>query len=274
MQAAAIAFYAALSLVPLLLFLLAGVGWFFEFAARGQSARAEVLGITARQLSPELSEALDRVLASLQASALSNGPIAFAGFVLTASLVFHQIDVAFARIWKTGEPVHPPGWWMKARSFALARLRALVLLFALVMVIVAVFVGGLVLRGISEAAERFVPHVDFLSSAGTVAIGMGINLIVFSALYRFLSKRKVTWRACGIAAALAAVCWEIGSRALVDLSLGAKYDAYGMVGSVLIVQLWVFYNAVVLLSGAVLVKTLTAAQTEAASEGAASRKSG
>ncbi|GAA5482416.1 YihY/virulence factor BrkB family protein [Haloferula sargassicola] len=272
--AAAIAFYGALSIVPLMWFVLAGLGWFFEFAAQGQNARSEVLAITSRQFSPEFSEALDTVLASLQASALSKGPIAIAGFILGASMVFHQIDQAFARIWKTKDHHASGPWLKKARSFLLSRLRALALLLGLVVLVVVVFIGGLVLRAVSEAADRFLPHVDFLSSAGAVAIGLTINMLVFTALYRFLSKRRVTWRACGISAGLAAVCWEIGSRVLVNISFGAKYDAYGIVGSLLVVQLWVYFNSLVLLGGAVLVKVLTVHQRAVAIDSATSRKSG
>ncbi|MBB5351850.1 YihY family inner membrane protein [Haloferula luteola] len=276
LMAAAIAFYAALSIVPLMLFLLSVVGGFFEFTSAGSDARAEVLAVVSRQLSPEVGNALDRVLAGLQASATSKGPVAFGGFLLSASLVFHQIDMAFSRIWDH-HPAPAPGrkkWLRKMRILLLARLRALALLFALVILVVVVFVGGLVMRGLSEVIHRVLPQMESFSFAGTLVIGLGLNFVVFLLLYRFLSKKRVTWRSCAIGAIVAASCWEAGSRLLVELSVGRNYSAYGIVGALLVVQLWIHYNAMILLGGAVLVKTLNEPQSDSAIKDAESRKSG
>ena len=109
---ASVAFFAAVSLFPFLLTLIAGLGAFLELFQSGQDARAEVLKTLSEQYSPEMSEAIDRLLSSVQVGAPFNGPLAIAAFALTATLVFVQIDRGFERIWETRHRRLPGAWRM------------------------------------------------------------------------------------------------------------------------------------------------------------------
>ena len=87
---AAVAFYAAVSLFPLMIVLVAGVGIFFEFIERGQDARQTVLKFFGEQVSPEFSTTLAEVFSGIQSGALVTGPIAAIGFLIPASLAFNH----------------------------------------------------------------------------------------------------------------------------------------------------------------------------------------
>ena len=92
---------------------------------------------------------------------------------------------------------------------------------------------------------------------GTLVVGSAVNILVFFSLYRFLSREAVTWTLCWQAAVTSAVLWEGGSRVLSLFSFGSNFSAYGVIGSFLVVQVWIFYNIMVLLIGALVVRVGT-----------------
>ena len=255
--AAAVAFYAALSLFPLMLALVAGVGYFFRFMQRGQNALDQILSTVSQQLSPAVGDALERVFAQMQDKALVNGPIAGAALLLTSTLVFAQIDRGFMRIWDVRERTDQQGLWASIRRMLLTRARSLVLLVGTLLLVMLVFVAGLSLRAVTGITREWFPDVPTISGLGTLMIGFGVNVLVFFLLYRFLSKEKTGWGLCLRAGIIAAALWEGGSRLLTQLSFGANYSAYGLIGSFLVVQVWIYYNVMVLFIGALIVRVGT-----------------
>lgn len=253
-MAAGVAFYAALSLFPLMLALIAGVGFFFRFMERGQDAREQILATVSQQISPAVGEALGRVLSQLQQGALLNGPLAGVTFLFTASLVFAQIDRGFIRIWDLRRRPDRKGAWNMAKLILLNRARSLVLLFGTCLLVVLVFVAGLALRAVTGITREWFPDVPTISGFGTLLIGVAVNVMVFTLLYRFLSKERVGWTLCARAGLLAALLWECGSRVMTKLSFGSNYSAYGLIGSFLVVLVWIYYNVMVLFLGALVVR--------------------
>ena len=250
---AAISFYAALSIFPLLLAVTAAVGIFFEFFQSGQDSKSLVLATISEGFSPEVAEWLDGILTGLQAEALVNGPIALATFLLTATLAFNQVDKGFDRIWETRQ-TRPRAAWNTALHILVRRLRALGLLAASGFLVLLVFAANFVMRGVREFARENLPQLPWSGSLQSVLLGFGINFIIFAFLYRFLSKRPVGWIACLQSALLAALLWEAGSRVLAMVAIGDKYSAYGVIGGFLGVLLWIYYNVMVLFLGAVLIR--------------------
>jgi membrane protein len=253
--AAAVAYYAALSLFPLLLLLLAGMGWFFESVKQGVDAREQLMSIVSRQFSPWAAEQLEVLLNGLQDAAPRTGPLAGLGLIVSGSLVFRQIDRGFAEIWEARRPPAPKhGWWKTLRSAAFQRLRSVLLIGVVFGVVTLVALAGTLLRTLDEVAERWLPGVQTPSGLEASLIGLAVSTLVFGILYRLLSRRKVRWRLCFVAGAIAAVLWEAGGWAMGAASFGNRYSALGIVGSFLVVVLWIHYNAVVLFAGALLVR--------------------
>jgi len=252
--AAGIAFYAALSLFPLMMVLVAGVGFFFRFVERGANAREEILEVISKQMSPEVSQSLAEVLSEVQDRALVNGPIAAAAFLLTASLVFTQIDRGFCRIWDVKSRAKYQGLWAKTKLALSSRFRSLLIILAVCLLVVVMFVGGLILRGISEVSSEYFPHFPFVSGHATFAIGSVVNVIILTLFYRFLSKEPVSRKLCFVGSLVAAGLWEIGSRGLTAISVTSNFNVYGLIGSFLVVLLWIYFNVMVLFIGGLIVR--------------------
>lgn len=252
--AAGIAFYAALSVFPLMLVMIAGVGSFFRFMERGRDAKAEIHATISQQMSPELADAMMRVFGQMQEGVLVQGPVAGVMLLFGATLVFFQIDRAFYRIWDVRQRPDERGFVGSLRRMLLSRVRSLGLVMGACLLVVVVFVVGIVFRTTMDLGQRWLPDLVLLSSFVSTLISVAINLIVFTVLYRFLSKERVGWVLCVKAGLFASVLLECGDRLLGALSFGANFSAYGLVGSFLIMQIWIYYNAMILLIGALIVR--------------------
>jgi membrane protein len=78
-----------------------------------------------------------------------------------------------------------------------------------------------------------------------------LKAAVFTLIYRWLPKPDVRWSEALRGGIFASIVWEIGRNVLTCFLVGAKYSsAYGVVGSFIVVLLWIYYAITVLFLGA------------------------
>jgi len=254
--AAAVAFYAAVSLFPLAMVIISGVGLFFGFIDSGKDAQQQVLSVLSEQFSPEMSQALSRILDRVMDKASVNGPLAALGFLFVASLAFAQIDRGFLRIWEATQK-KKPGMMGAVHQAVFMRLRSFVLMIGVMVAIIFVQVGSTVWQVVAKEGESLLPFDLPGWGLGSYLFTGLMNALILGTVYQFLAKSKVKWRNCLLAGLIAAVFWEFGREALARVIIGDRYSDYGIVGSFLVVLLWIYYNAIVLFSGALWLKLRT-----------------
>ncbi|QEG37429.1 YihY/virulence factor BrkB family protein [Bythopirellula goksoeyrii] len=245
--AAAVSYYLALAFFPLLIVLLSGLGFFFQWTASGQDAEAQLLTIIEEQLSPSLSSQVKTVFSQVRDKASIGGPIGLLVLLATAIIVFAQIETAFDRIWNV--PIEKRSIWQSITHVVLKRARAFIMLTALGVVVLAVFASGMIMTtmlsmaGDSEASE-------WLRWATQLGVSVALNFAVFSCIYRFVPKSEVSWKAAAAGGLWAALIWELGRMVLSAFVVGKKYSAYGVLGAFLAIMLWAYYAMCVLFFGA------------------------
>jgi membrane protein len=112
-------------------------------------------------------------------------------------------------------------------------------------------IASIVLKGLQENLASMMTLSPLVTTVAQPAIHLGLNFLAFAALYKFLPKRRVRWRAALAGAALASVLWEAGRQVLAAYVVGDKLpSAYGLIGSFMAVMLWTYYAMIVLLLGA------------------------
>ena len=248
--AAATAYYFALSLFPLMLILVAGLGFALRSTAAGQDAREQLLEIIEQQASPELSQQIGRALEVVSDRALASGPIGFLVLIITAIMIFSQIDYAFDRIW------HVPEQGRRSRFTWIRRLlfRRLKALLRLVGAGAFVFVGTVASLLWSAAQTHLPPAMDMLPEAGSalgLALNVGLNLLAFTVIYRFVPATRVRWGDALRGACVAALLWEAGRQILEVYLVHQGYPtAYGVIGSFMAIMLWAYYAMLVVFFGA------------------------
>jgi membrane protein len=247
---AAIAYYLALSLFPLMLVLIALLGWGFQFTASGQNAQQHILAAVAEQASPELSQQLGQAMTSVEKSAKTSGVIGVLALVVTALAMFTQIDYAFDKIWSRASK--PAGGWQQwLASLLFVRLKAAVMLMGVGAIVIAVMIASLVWKGVQSNVANVADIGPWFQRVGQPLLHIGVNWLIFAVVYRFIPKAVVSWRAALAGGLMASLLWELGRQLLAAYVVGDKLpSAYGLIGSFMAIMLWTYYAMLVVLFGA------------------------
>jgi membrane protein len=95
------------------------------------------------------------------------------------------------------------------------------------------------------------PGVLVLWEALNVVVSLGVITLLFAMVYKVLPDVKLTWRDVWIGALVTAGLFTIG-KLVIGLYLGTTSIAstYGAAGSVIVILVWVYYSAQIVLLGA------------------------
>jgi membrane protein len=238
--AVAMVYYALVSLVPLLLLMLAAFGWLLRLSPEVANAERQVLAAVEAGFGPELRSGLDQLLEWLRDQSVLSTVVSVIGLALTASVLVRQLRMSMRAIWKHAPPLLSGslrgGAWQtfleRAISFVMVFGGGL-LLFAALALIVSVQWAGALLRDVPLLG----PGVDRLIAVGVPFV---IVFVIFAALFRFLPPARLRFRHVWLAALLCSIGWFIGVEvlALYGTYLLRNAGAYGALGAVLVVMLW------------------------------------
>ena len=240
-QAAAVAFYAALSLAPLLLLLL----W---LTASNETAQAATLGQIGLLMGPEAQEVARTVIANAR-DRPDTGSIAgwwSIGLLLVgASAVFAQLQDALNRIFRTdATALAGIGQWLRKRLFSFGLLLALAFLLVVSLTVTTV---------LDFTLSRF----DLLQPAVALLASLIVYALAFAFMYHFLPDRRVRWRLALAGGCLTAALFVLGRSGIAwYLDHATTGTAYGAMGALALMMLWVYYAAIILFAGAVVTATI------------------
>jgi membrane protein len=250
--AAAIAFYTIFSLAPLLILAIAIAGSIF-----GQEAAQTQLVTQIRSLiGTRGAQAVEGIINNAQQSE-SGGTIAtlFGIFTLLigASAVFSQLQSALNTIWDVESLPE-----LNFRSFLQNRL----LSFAMVLVIGFLLLVSLVISAIVATVANFFgdlfPGLTLLGQILDIAFSISFIAFLFALIYKVLPDVFIPWNNLWIGASVAACLFTFG-KFLIGLYLGNSSisSSYGAAGSLVVILIWVYYSAQILLLGAEFTRVYT-----------------
>ena len=225
--AAAIAYYAFASLLPLFLVVLTVA------SAVGGDALAEAV---VTQLSGALTPSGESLVRNALTNASGRGSVTAVGLAIllwSGLKLFRGLDTAFSMVYGTEQSVT---LLTQARNAVTA------------LVAVGAAIGALVIAAVAAG-------VLGLSTAGIpTVIGLPFVLTVaFLPLYYIFPDVDMTLRDAVPGAVFAAVGWTVLSAAFQVYAAGARSAAlYGILGAVLLLVTWFYVGGIVLLLGAVL----------------------
>lgn len=251
---AAMAYYAAFSLFPLCLVLIAGLGFVGRYSDFAKVEQHNLIVRVAENVGPWVAEELDGILAGVEARAMLGGPLGLLILILTAIRIFMQLEAIFDRIWGRPEPTST-GWPAAIRAALWDRLLAFLTLLAIGALLIAVSLTDLVLVGIRPYLTQLPAGRSAWHAVQTLST-IGCNAILLATIYRVLPSARVRWSAALGGGLLAAVVWAIGRSALMLLFTGQRYSAYGVIGVLMGIMLWFYYASAVVFLGAEFVHAL------------------
>lgn len=243
---AALAYYTVFSLAPLILVLLAIIGWIFQNDPAGAWKKVT------EQMSYFLDKSAVDVVQNIaqQAAQPTKGLLAtMIGILLAlfgASGVFGQLQDALNTIW---------GVKAKPGAGLLGFLRLRFLSFAMVGGVCFLLLVSLtlqsVLRGFSHYVQAVLPGGIVIAMAVYWIFDLAVVILLFAIIFKFLPDAKIQWRDVWIGAIMTAILFAIGKWALgLYLGSGSAASAYGAASSLITLLLWVYYSSQILLFGA------------------------
>jgi membrane protein len=240
---AALAFYCAFSLAPLLIITVAIAGWIV-----GDELAYSYLGSQVTLLFG--SQSAELILQAMQSAQSTDGiwatSVSIVMLLIGASTVFAALESALQQIWGGRENL-PRGFraFVRARLISFGFILALgfLLLVSLTLTTALAALRGYVLRHF-EGLVGILASLDFLLS-----VGLGTGLVAL--IYRYLPKRRLAWRHVFIGALVTALLFHAG-RWAIGLYLGraTQPTAYGAAASFAALLLWLYYSAQIFLFGA------------------------
>ena len=238
LRASALAYTTLAALVPIFAIVLAVLS-----GPAFQETRDKVIDQLAAAIVPEsgpgwrapdgsthanLKERFKAHIQALAERALTVGIFGFLLLVVTVGLVFQTIENAFNVIWRAAT----------RRSF-----------FIRVAIATALMFWGPVILAVSVSLTEYLKALPF---TGTYLAPVLFTTAAFTAFYMIMPHTAVRFKCALAAGACAALCWELAKYAFVlyVTRIVSYHRVYGSLGLIPVLFLWVYWNWVVILSGA------------------------
>jgi membrane protein len=240
---AALAYYCAFSLAPLLVIVLAVAGLVIGRESAYSHLNAQLVALFG---APTAKTLLTAAQSAEHFEGVLSTTVSIATLMIGATTVLSALQTALDQIWQSGKLVQSGVWgWVRARFLSLGFVLALGFLL-LVSLTVSTAIAGVQhrLKRDHGFLISLIGGLDFLISIGVVAV-------LFAVIFRFMPARRLPWRWALIGGALTAILFELG-RWLIGLYLAhsTQPSAFGAAASFVALLVWLYYTAQIFLFGA------------------------
>jgi membrane protein len=246
-MAAALSYYALFSLFPLLLVLLSIFGVLIgpntEAFLMIQDAIERFLPIEAHALVKETVIALNQ-------NSVGAGLVGFVLLLFMASTIFVILKRYVNQIWQSPSRVTEAGSPLKMATFFIVnKLSGFLLVFGTALLLFASLVSNIAIKIILKLVNEFQELLPFiqidelqLSRGLQVSSSLFILSIAICILFKILPTVRLSWNDVWLGGLLTASAL-VGLQQLVSnsvISIGGRFLSYGVIGSVMILMLWIF----------------------------------
>jgi membrane protein len=243
-MSAALGFYAAFSIAPMLVVVIAVAGFFFgEEAVQGRLF-SEIQALVGK----EGAVAVQAMVASAWRTQATGwiGLLSLAGVIIGASATFSELTSALNWIWRAPRKTGPVAALIRVRllSFGLVLGTGFLLIVLLVTDAFLAYAGQAFFARRGSIAQ---PLLSALQHGFTLAFLSA----AFAVLLKVLPNVPVRWRDAGLGALAAALLFSAGKHLLaLYLARSGTANAFGATGSLAVIMIWLFFSAAVFLLGA------------------------
>lgn len=243
--AAALAYYTVFSLAPIVVIAVAVASFFFghelaekHFSEEMSAMAGDKVGSAIMDLSKSADDEGHGLLATI---------ISVIVLLVGATTVFGQLQDALNVIWGV-KPDPQRSWWLTIRDRFLS--------FSIVLSLGFLLLVSLAMTAVMSALSTMwtpssLPGGAWLWMAINWLISFGLITSLFAMIYKVLPDVKIAWRDVWMGAIVTALLFNLGKYAI-GLYLGHSswISAYGAAASLVVILLWVYYSAQILMFGA------------------------
>ena len=241
---AALAYYTVFAIVPLLVIMIAMIGLVFGQEAAQSYILEQIKSLVGKQSAEAIKEMIQH--ANKPSTGIVATIVAVITLLLGASGLFGQLQDALNTIWGV-ERKSGGGIWGIVKDRFLSFMAVLGTGFLLLVSLVL----SAALAAMGKLFGGWLPGHEVLLQGLNLLISFAVITGLFAMMFKILPDAQIAWNDVWVGAAMTALLFTIG-KFLIGLYLG-KSDvgsAYGAAGSLVIMLIWVYYSAQIMLFGA------------------------
>src|SRR5260370_5704753 len=225
---AALAYYTAFSIAPLLIIALGIVGLFYK----GNSLtyiHSQIAALVGENAANAITSAIHSARTSEHGLAAS--VIGIVILLIGASSVFGELQTALNRVW--GVQPKPGRFW---RFFFKQRLISFAMILGISFLMLVSLMISAILAAITGYFEYLIPGANVLWHLLDACVSFGIVVVLFAAIYKIIPDVHIDWQDVWTGAIVTAVLFVAGKAAIrFYLRRAGVGSAYGAAGSVFII---------------------------------------
>jgi membrane protein len=262
-MSAAMSFYGILSLAPLLVLLVAVMGWWLDRTFIESSLVRQIASVIGEQGAQVIQQAMTS--AKQPSEGIAASLFAFGLLLSGATGVFAELQDAFERLWRQGTGQVPKQKWWYGASL---RLRGIAYILALGFLLLVSLAVSTFTNLLSGWAGSYLPLEKVIWVVNEV-VSIAFCVALFLALMRMSSGPKPSLRFLVMGAVAGAVLFQVGKYLMAYyLSTAAVVSAYGAAGSLVVILMWIYFSSGVLLLAASMARAWADESALAANEAA------
>jgi membrane protein len=257
-MAASLSYFALFSLFPMLLVIMSIIG---AWIAPGTEAFQQIQEAVERFLPPEVHELIRSTIVALYENSVGAGIIGFSFLLWSGSSVFSILRNSVNRIWQAPSRVSESGSALKmALFFVINKLFSFLLVFGTALLLLASLLSNIAVKAILRLITTFqeiFAFVQFDETQITRGLQASSSFLILAlaccVLFKILPSVYVAWQDVWLGALLTALLL-IGLQQLVSnsvITIGSRFLSYGVIGSVMVLLLWIFLTCQIFLFGCV-----------------------
>lgn len=242
---AAISYYTAFSIAPLLVIVIAVAGYVFGDEAVRGSLQGQISGL----VGADGAKAIQGLISSARepTEGVVATSLSIALLIVGATTVFAEIQSALDRIWHVPEKAKPSGLWGLLR----ARFLSFGLILGLAFMLMASLTISAAMAAIGTYFSSLLPGWDVVLFVLNICISLAVETVLFAMIFKFMPSTRIAWSDVWVGAIVTGVLFELG-KVLIGLYVGKAgvSSTYAAAGSIAVILIWVYYAAQIFLLGA------------------------
>ena len=247
---ASLAYYTIFSLAPMLLIILAVTSIFWSREAVQNQVLSQVEGLVGAEGKTFISDLLTS--ASSPAKGVVGTIIGVITLIFGALGVFNELHNALNTMWEVEEEEDTKSGFLEGlKKIVFGRLLSFGMILGIGFLLLVSLVISAALSAMQETVGNAVPLSEILLQILNLIISVGVITVLFALIFKFLPDAEIAWRDVWLGAFVTALLFSIG-KFLIGLYLGNSTvgSTFGAAGSLVLLLLWIYYSAQILLFGA------------------------
>jgi len=255
MHGAALAFYTVFSLVPVLIIMVSMVGWLWGT----EEAVVQVRAFVNNYLDPSLSEpVLTFLIQAVSDRSLAIPIISTITLVFGATTAIAQLKYTLNLIWSV-----QTRQGNELRQFLIDRVLALLIVLSLTLLLVISVIIEAILASLASEIKEVHMQASIAEFLNQLVLWI-TTFSLFTVVFKLLPDVKLRWTDVLSGSILTTILFMLGKYTIGwYLSTYVTYSSFGVAGTMVVLLIWIYYNAQVIFLGAEITQALLQLKGEA-----------